>query len=87
MPEPVLSLKSFIQRARVRALYREALRLARQSQDRSTQHELTSWARHEFDQHRHVQDQDRIETLMTLGRQELRRWRSTMMLSSASETP
>ncbi|RKP13312.1 hypothetical protein BJ684DRAFT_20179 [Piptocephalis cylindrospora] len=59
MPEPVLSLKSFVQRAKVRALYREALRLTRQSQDKSTQRELTDWARYEFDRHRNVQDPDR----------------------------
>ncbi|KAH8256695.1 hypothetical protein KR038_009547 [Drosophila bunnanda] len=85
LPKAALSLKQFMLRQEVLKLYREIFRTIRQVPDKSSQAELRSWARHDFQANRHQGDEVAIKMLIQHGRRSLTELRTSLQLSGVSE--
>ena len=70
LPSGIPSLKQFVLRAEVKALYRNVLR-ATKPLDSHRREEIRQHARWEFDVVRDISDQQHIRMLLTLGRRQL----------------
>lgn len=73
-PSPILSLKQFLLRQRVLALYRSILRATSSLPGTSTTRaELRKYARDEFERNKGVEDESKIGFLVRLGKEDLGR--------------
>ena len=70
LPSGIPSLKQFVLRAEVRALYRNVLRATKRL-DTERRDEIRQHARWEIDVVRDVTDQQQIRMMLTLGRRQL----------------
>ena len=74
------TLEHFVQRARTIQLYRRIQRSVRYL-DPTTKRELTTWARTDFDRHRHVTDINRIKYLYSTGARQVQQMEATLGLA------
>ncbi|KAK7207437.1 hypothetical protein BZA70DRAFT_271287 [Myxozyma melibiosi] len=79
--DPPLTLAHFVQASAARQLWRTCLRTIKGLPDRATRKEMASWARHEFESHRHERDLEQIKYLIANGRKQLEIMAETLMRS------
>ncbi|CAF3074249.1 unnamed protein product [Rotaria socialis] len=77
-----LSLKHFIVRSQVVALYRDIMRTLLKIDDRDYQKEMREWARTEFNRYRKLTDLGEIRTQVALGRRHLNELKLAMQMAS-----
>ncbi|KDQ11574.1 hypothetical protein BOTBODRAFT_114311 [Botryobasidium botryosum FD-172 SS1] len=68
----MLTLQHFLLRGHVLALYRSAVRASRSIPDLNTRQETLQWIRGEFERNRHVEDLEKIKTLLRVGRRDIK---------------
>ncbi|KAF8922385.1 hypothetical protein CPB85DRAFT_1267321 [Mucidula mucida] len=66
------TLKHFILREKVLALYRDAIRASQAISDPGARKETVLWVRSEIERNRHVNDVHRLEDLVRQGRRDLK---------------
>ncbi|XP_071114439.1 LYR motif-containing protein 2-like [Haliotis cracherodii] len=76
-----VSFKRFMLRTEVLKLYRDILRAIRQVPDPDHKRELKEWARHDFKQNKHHQDEETIKMMLTKGRMSLKELESAIHLA------
>ncbi|XP_041351986.1 LYR motif-containing protein 2-like [Gigantopelta aegis] len=76
-----MSLKRFIRRSEVLKLYRDILRTLKQVSNEEYRQELKKWARRDFENSRHQDDEEAIKMLLTKGRMQLKELTRTLQLS------
>ncbi|CAF3357827.1 unnamed protein product [Rotaria socialis] len=77
-----LSLKHFIVRSQVVALYRDIMRTLLKIDDRDYQKEMREWTRTEFNRYRKLTDLGEIRTQVALGRRHLNELKLAMQMAS-----
>ncbi|XP_072036678.1 LYR motif-containing protein 2-like [Amphiura filiformis] len=77
-----MSLKHFLLRQQVLALYRDIQRTLRKVPDAKDREELHRWARDEFKRNKHHTDEMAIKMMLTQGKQTLRKLEGTLQLAS-----
>jgi len=81
------TLQTFLQRGRVRSLYRSLLRATYKQNDARIGGELRAWIRAEFEQSRHVDDPGTVEMLLSQGKGQLRDLLRSMHFTSTAKGP
>ncbi|KAI8922688.1 LYR motif-containing protein 2 [Entophlyctis helioformis] len=80
LPPVVMDLKQFMTRGRVLQLYRDILRTTHNI-DPNDKEYVRQWARSDFERYRFEKDPDRIQTLLTQGKVQLRTLENSVILS------
>ncbi|XP_013193657.1 LYR motif-containing protein 2 [Amyelois transitella] len=83
LPKTALSLKQFMLRQEVLKLYREIFRTLRLVQDESTRKELKDWARTDFRNNKHHQDETTIKAMLHYGKKSLKDLQNSLALSKS----
>ncbi|XP_012709435.2 LYR motif-containing protein 2 isoform X2 [Fundulus heteroclitus] len=81
VPPAALSLKQFLQRQRVLALYRNMLRTIRQVPDEADRKYLRDWARDEFKRNKDATNQDAIRMMITQASNHLEELQKSLALA------
>ncbi|MPC16803.1 LYR motif-containing protein 2-like isoform X2 [Portunus trituberculatus] len=71
LPRHTMSLKRFMLRTEAIKLYRNILRQLQHLPDKTQRAEIKEWARHDFEAHRHHEDEETIKRLIMQGKQQL----------------
>ncbi|UJR26160.1 hypothetical protein I4U23_007504 [Adineta vaga] len=77
-----LSLKHFIVRSQVLALYRDIMRTMMKIDDQDYRKEMREWTRSEFNRNRTLRDLGEIRTQVALGRRNLNELKLSMQMAS-----
>ncbi|KAJ1966143.1 hypothetical protein GGI12_000292 [Dipsacomyces acuminosporus] len=75
---PALSFQQFIQRGKVRSIYRKYMRLTKRIPDRDSRKEMREWIRADFDRYRHETDSKRVEVLLAQAGRQYKEMESSM---------
>ncbi|KAI8321612.1 hypothetical protein GQ54DRAFT_297877 [Martensiomyces pterosporus] len=75
---PALSFQQFIQRGKVRAMYRKYMRLTKRIPDKQNRREMREWIRSDFDRYRHETDSRRVEVLLAQASRQYKEMESGM---------
>ncbi|KAJ2156934.1 hypothetical protein GGF46_004853 [Coemansia sp. RSA 552] len=67
---PNLSLRQFIQRGKVIAMYRQFMRLTKRIDDNEARRETRQWIRGDFERYRNESDLQRVEVLLAQARRQ-----------------
>ncbi|KAG8285454.1 LYR motif-containing protein 2 [Homalodisca vitripennis] len=76
-----LTLKQFMLRKQVLKLYRDTLRSIRQVPDRDSQLELRKWARQDFENNKHLEEEITIKMMIKHGERSLKELQQSLELS------
>ncbi|CAH2269006.1 LYR motif-containing protein 2 [Pararge aegeria] len=83
LPKKTLSLKQFLLRQEVLKLYRDIIRTVKKVPDESTRLELKEWARTDFRNNKHHNDETTIKSMLHYGRKSLEDLRKSLALSDS----
>ncbi|XP_013099937.1 LYR motif-containing protein 2 [Stomoxys calcitrans] len=84
LTQKTLSLKQFMLRQEVLKLYRDIFRTIKLVPDANSQHELRTWARHDFRANKQQNDEVAIKMLINYGRRSLTELKTSLSLSGAA---
>ncbi|KAH8550267.1 hypothetical protein BGW37DRAFT_558324 [Umbelopsis sp. PMI_123] len=77
-----LSLEHFLAKRRVISLYRDILRSLK-GLNKTEAEEIRQWARSDFEHYRNEKDLEKIKSLITSGKQQMRNVQQSLMLAQA----
>ncbi|XP_047530995.1 LYR motif-containing protein 2 [Vanessa atalanta] len=83
LPKATLNLKQFLLRQEVLKLYRDIFRTIRKVSDENTRLELKEWARSDFKNNKHHNDETTIKSLLYYGRKSLKDLQKSLALSDS----
>ncbi|XP_018599402.1 LYR motif-containing protein 2 [Scleropages formosus] len=83
LPPAALSLKQFLQRQRVLAVYRRILRTIRQVPDEADRRYLREWARDEFRRNKEASNPDAIRMMITQANMHLEELQKSLALAGS----
>ncbi|KAK5614396.1 LYR motif-containing protein 2 [Crenichthys baileyi] len=81
LPPAALSLKQFLQRQKVLAVYRNMLRTIRQVPDEADRKYLRDWAREEFKRNKNATNQDVIRMMISQASNHLEELQKSLALA------
>ncbi|XP_056150314.1 LYR motif-containing protein 2 [Lampris incognitus] len=83
LPPAAFTLKQFLQRQRVLAIYRNMLKTIRQVPGEADRKYLTDWAREEFKRNKKATDQDAIRMMITQANNHLEELQKSLALAKS----
>ncbi|CAB3246788.1 unnamed protein product [Arctia plantaginis] len=83
LPKTALNLKQFLLRQEVLKLYRDIFRTLRKVKDEGTRAELKEWARSDFRNNMHHNDETTIKAMLNHGKKSLKDLQNSMALSNS----
>ncbi|XP_037837656.1 LYR motif-containing protein 2 [Kryptolebias marmoratus] len=83
LPSATLSLKQYLQRQKVLAIYRNMLRTIRQVPAEEDRKYLTDWAREEFKRNKTASNQDAIRMMITQASKHLEELQKSIALAQS----